>query len=191
MRLILPLLLAPLPALACEEPIDFPPDEAIVLLEEIRDGADLDLRAQFDYQRLLCADDQFIRDQARAIGRASEVEAIRAAAIRSAIFEKDVLNLTILPADGMSDAAIAMMEANPIISYQVAFVDRAAGCVSLNETARCNPTYLASLSGTEMDLKFNKAVAKLRLTDNGRMVGVWSNGESLGAITQQVELRLD
>ncbi|MEM9795838.1 MAG: hypothetical protein AAF919_05080 [Pseudomonadota bacterium] len=183
--------LSPAATLACQDPIAFPEEEAIALLEAIQAGDDLGLQAQFDYDRLLCADSQFLRDQARAIGRTSGIEAIQGAAIRSAIFEKDVLNLTILPAEGMSDAAIEMMDRSPIISYQVRFVDRGKGCLSFYQDDHCAANHLASLSGTEMDLRADSNVAKLRLTEDGRMVGIWANGNVNAPIRQQVELRLD
>ena len=183
-----------LPLLACEKFIEFSDGEAIALLNDVKAATPDDFTIAFDYQRLLCADRKLVRDMARGVGSKPDVPtAMRAAALDSAILEKDVINLTVLPEDGMSDRQKEFLAKNPIISYRVYSKLPALGCISLSRGKKehCDPSYLISLSGTEFDLRRDRHIAKLRLEEDGVMRGKWSNGNTNNPVSMRVELRLD
>lgn len=181
-------------AIACEEFIEFSDGEVTALLNDVKSASPDDFTIMFDYQRLLCADRKLVRDMARGVGSKPDLPAaMRAAALDSAILEKDIINLTVLPEDGMTERQKDFLAKNPIISYRVYSKIPSQGCISLSRTKRdhCDPSYLISLSGTELDLRQDRQIAKLRLEKDGVMRGRWNNGNVNDPVAMRVELRLD
>lgn len=183
--------LAPSSVFACEELIDFNDEEATILIEKVRTLERSDFSTSLEFNRLLCAKRKIVRDSARQVGMQSNISAIRSVALQSALFEKDVLNLTVLQKENMTKEEVDFYNKNPLINYSVMFVDVDKGCMSLHARKECNASYLLSVSGSEVDLRYNRQKAKLRLTDEGELRGVWTNGEPKQPVSMPVEIRLD
>ena len=112
-------------------------------------------------------------------------------ALQSSLFEKDLINLTVLPKENMSEDERDFFQKNPLISYRVVAVDSEKGCLSIYNKNKCDPRYLLSISGSEVDVRYGSEVGKLRLTDQGQLRGIWSNGDQNRPVSVPVELRLD
>lgn len=178
-------------ARACDTPIEFDDAEATALLQEVSTASESDFAAVLEFNRLLCAQRKIIRDLARQEGAKSDIPAIRAATLDSAIFEKDVLNLQVVPEERMTERQKEFLQTNPLISYDVEFRDMSKGCISLYDKNKCNPSYMASTSGSELDLVYDYIRSKLRLEEDGVLRGIWSNGSVNDPVSVRVELRLD
>lgn len=181
---------------ACQEKISFSDVEVIELLEKVKSLKKNNVRIALEFNRLLCAQRRIVRDSARQVGMQSSVSAIRSMALQSALFEKDVINFTVLPKEDMTDREREFLKKHPVISYPVTFVNDNKACIGLKYDDKCYSDYLVSVSGSEVDLRYRKVPqvqrAKLRLTEEGKLRGIWSNGGSNEeAISVRVEIRLD
>lgn len=181
----------PTVALSCEEFIAFSDEQASEILGKIKTLDAGDMSTVFAFDRLLCAERKILRDSARQAGMQSNIAAIRSRALQSALFEKDVLNLNVMSKENMTDEEVKFLNTTPLISYHVRFIDPEKGCISLYDNRECDPRYVVSVSGSEVDLRYSNQVAKLRLAEKGELKGMWSNGDRNKPISVPVEIRLD
>lgn len=181
----------PAAAFSCDRFIAFSDEQASEILAKLETLDGRDYATVFEFNRLLCAERKILRDTARQAGRQSSNTAIRSTALQNTLFEKDVINLEVMSKENMTDEEVLFLKTTPIISYPVMFVDREKGCISLQDGRQCRAVHILSVSGSEVDLRYNRQVAKMRLTEEGKLEGIWSNGDGRKPVSVSVEIRLD
>ncbi len=174
---------------ACVNPINFGQEQALALIDEIKTADSTDYDLMLNYEKLLCSDQQIVRNIAQEVGLNSSLMPIRSAAIKSSLFEKNLIVITVFSKDGMNKEEVEFIKKYPILSYHIEFRDDEHNCISLSNPRKCTSNALLSLSGNEVALNYKQINAKFRLEQDGVLRGVLNIPKS--QVFLPVELLLD